>query len=76
MNLSRAGCLKCMISVKPGLNSNLMFWFMHFCRTVRFKTLNHKVLVTQKYFVEKHVQIHDQKTEKFRLNILVNQGLI
>ena len=29
-------------SINPGLNFNLLFWFMHFCSTVGFKTLNNK----------------------------------
>ena len=29
-------------STNPRLNFNLLFWFMHSCRTVRFKTLNNK----------------------------------
>ena len=30
------------ISVNPGLNFNLLFWFMHFYSTVHFKTLKNK----------------------------------
>ena len=30
------------ISANPGLNFNLLFWFMHFCSTVCFKTLKNK----------------------------------
>ena len=29
-------------SANPGLNLNLLFWFMHFCSTVQFKTLRNK----------------------------------
>ena len=37
-----------------GLNFDLLFWFMHFCGTVRLQTLNKiKVLLTKEVFVEK-----------------------
>ena len=42
---------------------------MHFCPAVRFKTLKSKNSLTQKIFVEKHIQLHKQEFEKFDLNI-------
>ena len=33
------------ISTNSGLNFNLLFWFMHFCSTVRFKSLNNKSFI-------------------------------
>ena len=30
------------ISANTGLNCNAMLWFIHFCSTVRFKTLKNK----------------------------------
>ena len=53
----------------PGLNFNLIFWIMLFQSTVHFITLKKKVLLTQKIFVEKHVQLQEQAVEKFDLNI-------
>ena len=48
------------ISANPGLNFNLLFWFMHSCKTVRFKTLKHKSSIDPKIFVEEHVQLRKQ----------------
>ena len=42
------------ISANPGFNFNLLFWFMHFCSSVCFKTLKKiKVLFTQNVFCGK-----------------------
>ena len=30
------------ISANPELNFNLLFWFMHLCNTIRYKTLKNK----------------------------------
>ena len=34
-----------------------------------------KVILSQKIFVKKHVQLHKQTVEKFDLNVRVNPGL-
>ena len=31
--------------LNPGLNFNLLFWFMHFTSTVRFQTLENKTSI-------------------------------
>ena len=53
------------ISAKPGLNFNLLFWFMHFRSTAApFKTLKNKSFIDQKIFLEKHVALHKQAVAK------------
>ena len=61
------------ISANPGLNFNLMFCFIQLSIIAvqhssfqNFKNI--KVVLTQKVFVEKRVQLHKQAIEKFDLN--------
>ena len=40
--ISQGPVVQSTISGNPGLNLNLLFWFMHFCSKARFKTLKNK----------------------------------
>ena len=70
--LSEGAAFQSWISANPGLNFNQLFWFMHFRSTASQNFKKIIAILTQKLYMEKHVQFHKQAVEKFDFNIVTS----